>query len=159
MIDPFQLKTEIIEPVLKSLRLNSTAAVQLILGTAAVESDMGKYIRQKGGGPALGIYQMEPFTHNDIWRNFLAYKHYLSGTVKKVHIESLTSNDLIGNLWYSTAMCRVHYFRSKTALPEANDLKGLANMWKEVYNTKLGKGTPEKFIAKYQRYVQPLYVR
>lgn len=41
--------------------LCSDAAVNLLLGTAAQESEFGKYIRQIRG-PALGVFQMEPAT-------------------------------------------------------------------------------------------------
>ena len=42
-------------------------------GTAAVESRMGTYLRQIGG-PALGIWQVEPATHLDCWDNWLDYR-------------------------------------------------------------------------------------
>ena len=67
MIDRHQLDRDIIEPVLSRLHAASPAARALLLGTAAQESAMGRYIRQLRGGPALGIFQMEPATHDDIW--------------------------------------------------------------------------------------------
>lgn len=47
--------------------------VELLLLTCAAESAMGKYIMQVGG-PARGIFQMEPNTEKDIWENWLKYK-------------------------------------------------------------------------------------
>ena len=58
-MDPKQLK-ELIERVLRKVNLYSDAAVDLLMLTAAQESACGKYIRQLGNGPALGIFQMEP---------------------------------------------------------------------------------------------------
>ena len=52
--------------------LVSQEAENLLMGTAAQESALGEYIRQLGNGPALGIFQMEPETFDDIVRNYLA---------------------------------------------------------------------------------------
>ena len=43
---------------------------RLVLGTAAVESDL-RFLYQIGRGPARGICQMEPATALDIWRNWM----------------------------------------------------------------------------------------
>jgi hypothetical protein len=63
--------TTIIEPVLHHLTEipYDRAAAQLLLGTALKESLQLKYRRQIQG-PALGYYQMEPATHDDIWNNY-----------------------------------------------------------------------------------------
>ena len=57
------LREDVVRPVLKVMDKWSEAAENLVLGTAAKESAMGQDLRQRGGGPALGIYQMEPATH------------------------------------------------------------------------------------------------
>ena len=41
-------------------------AINLVERTIAQESAYGKYRRQIGGGPALGISQIEPDTFNDL---------------------------------------------------------------------------------------------
>ena len=64
MIQPEHLVKYVIEPVLKTLDLYSEDAVNLVLGTACVESECGRWLHQLGTGPALGIYQMEPDTHD-----------------------------------------------------------------------------------------------
>ena len=38
-------------------------------------------------------------------------------------------------------------------LPNSYDIEGLAKYWKKYYNTEGGKGTVEKFIEKYEKYV------
>ena len=153
-IDAGQLRDYVIVPALTEIDMCSDAAVNLVFGTAATESDMGRYLHQKGGGPALGIYQMEPATHDDIWRNYLCYKPKLAQKVREFHNDRYQSRDLIGNLWYATIMCRIHYYRSPMMLPDAQDLDSLAKMWKKVYNTELGKGKAEDFIEKYNKYVR-----
>ena len=58
--------------VLSSIGLYSVEAVYLLLGTCAVESNFGTYLKQKNG-PALGVFQIEPSTLIDIWENYLYY--------------------------------------------------------------------------------------
>ncbi len=60
-MDKTQLR-ELIQVVLKEYDLYSRDAEELLMLTAATESNLGYYIKQKGGGPALGIFQCEPDT-------------------------------------------------------------------------------------------------
>ena len=68
MLDIPQFRANIIRPVLLVIGGESRAAENLILGTALQESNL-RYLRQLGDGPARGVYQMEPATHDDIWDN------------------------------------------------------------------------------------------
>lgn len=149
-IDAKQLKLFVIVPTLCSIGLYSEAAVNLLLGTCAQESKMGTYIKQITG-PALGIYQTEPNTHDDIWDNYLKYKPDLSGKI--LAIDARGTNSLIVNLSYATAIARVQYLRAPAPLPDASDLNGLAQYYKKYYNTPLGAATTQQFIDNYQRYV------
>lgn len=155
-IDIDQLRLYIIEPVLKQLNMYSDAAINLMLGTAAQESGCGHYIHQIKG-PALGIYQMEPATHDDIWNNFIAYhpnyKYIVELYLSTHNVSTHNSDEIIWNLKYATAMCRLKYFRVPKKLPEANDIIGLATYWKNYYNTEKGKGTISAFIHNYNKYI------
>jgi len=151
-IHTLQLRDLIVRPVLEEMKLWSQAAENLVLGTAAKESLMGRYLKQYPTGPALSIYQMEPATHDDILKNFLKYRpHYLAMLTK--YSMKIESGVLVYNLAYATAMCRLHYLREKTPLPAADDIPGLADYWKRFYNTPEGKGTVEEFIKTYRRFV------
>jgi hypothetical protein len=144
-IDTDQLRVEIVRPVLQYIGLHSVTAENLVLGTALVESH-GGFLRQVGGGPALGLWQMEPRTHDDIWENYLDFHPVLSSRVGELFTAApLTADslELIGNLYYGAAMCRVHYRRVPAALPD-NSPHGLASYWKRYYNTPLGAGTVAK---------------
>lgn len=155
-INANQLKSYVIEPTLKYLDLYSDASVNLLLGTCAQESHMGTYIHQLGNGPACGIYQMEPFTHKDLWKNFLGGKLNLSSKIRSLMSDCDKADQdkaLITNLAYATAMTRVFYLRIKESLPQANDIEGMAKYWKLYYNTVKGKGTEHEFISNYERYV------
>lgn len=151
-----QLKKHIIWPVLEDLGLDSESAVELLVLTAATESHMGKYIKQVRG-PACGIYQMENATHDDIWANFLNYKSDLASRVRKWDLTGSFPYDntyqLVGNLYYATAMARVLYLRFDEPLPKHDDIEGLAKYWKKYWNTPLGAGTVEKAVKDYETYV------
>lgn len=144
-LDVGQVRTLVIRPVLREIGLWSPTAENLVLGTGITESRL-KYVKQLGTGPALGIFQMEPFTHNDIWRTSLWGKPM--GTVIGNLIRPFTGIapsplHLITNLAYAAAMCRAHYWRILAPLPE-NNAMALAKYWKQYYNTPLGAGTVEK---------------
>lgn len=156
-MDAKQLLELVIRPTLKKLGLHSEAAEQLVIGTIWQES-RGEYIKQLGGGPALGLAQMEPATHDDIWRNYLAYKRTLANNITELaSMQCLgdgmipDANELISNLNYAVAMCRVHYLRVKAPLPKAGDVAGMAAYWKQYYNTPLGAGTAQEFVEHFPK--------
>lgn len=155
MIRADHLTREVVKPVLRHLNLWSLAAENLILGTAAVESNMGTYLRQLGGGPAMGIWQMEPATHADIWRNYLRYQPETAGKVAQLvpplywheGDEVPVDAEALIDLRYACAMARIHYRRVKAPLPGPTDWHGLEAYHKAHYNTVLGKTRPGEFIA------------
>ena len=150
-MDKKTLKSLIIS-VLKELNLHSDNAVNLLMGTAAQESHLGKYRRQLGGGPALGIFQMEPATFDDIVKNYLRYKPELTTRIERVaRVSRFKAADLENNDLLATCMARVHYLRVREAIP--SDLEGWARFWMRYYNTRLGKGTEQEYIANYKRFV------
>lgn len=142
------LLEDIIIPTLKHLSLDGDNARRLLLGTAVHESTVGNntHLRQQGG-PALGVFQIEPATAADVWGSFLKYRPELRRKVEDL-VSPYPGQDaqLQGNLFYATAICRIVYYRRKEPLPAADDIKGLAMYWKQFYNTPLGKGSPKDWI-------------
>lgn len=152
-IDPQQLLLHVVRPSLQHIGLRSPAAEQLVLGTALVES-RGEYVKQLGAGPALGLWQMEPATHDDIWQHFLQYRGALSACVSELTTAATITQgalELVGNLFYAAAMCRVHYARVREPLPAAGDAAAMARYWKQHYNTALGAGTVDKALPHFQK--------
>lgn len=150
-IEPKHLLDYVINPVLRDLGLWSVPAAQLVLGTACQESQCGRWLHQVGGGPARGVYQCEPDTHDDIWMNYLVFHGALADKVMHWAIgEGDLASELEGNLYYATAMCRVHYYRAPEALPKS--LAKQAMLWKLRYNTPLGAGTVEQYIQNWHRF-------
>lgn len=150
MLEISHLRELVIRPALEALHLYSEAAEELVLGTALQESGL-RYLKQLGDGPALGLWQMEPRTHDDIWLNFLSYEPGLAGRVRSLCATPI-SEALAGNLWYAAGMCRVHYFRVAEALPAAGDISAQAGYWKRWYNTPRGAGTVEEYLAKWNKW-------
>jgi len=147
-LDLTQFRELIIIPVLQKLGMDSESAVQLVLGTAIQESRIS-YLKQMGDGPALGVFQMEPATHEDIWTNYLNYRpelvRVLSDLLPPEFYGAMAHTAMVGNLWYAAAMCRVHYYRVPESLPVAGDIPGQARYWKAHYNTVLGAGTTDEY--------------
>lgn len=129
----------------------SKEAFELLCGTCAQESAFGKYRKQIGGGPALGIFQMEPATFDDCVENYLVYRPDLYDLILDISdVTNLYSKDLEANDILSTCMARVKYLRATGAIPTT--LEGQAAYWKQHYNTYKGKGTIEEYIKNYKRY-------
>lgn len=159
MINARHFRELVVRPTLEMLGLHSAAAESLLLGTAAHESKLS-YLCQLGGGPALGVYQIEPATHSDVWRNFLRYRAGMAAQVWRIASRRVMEgmdrdihpphDELVTNLAYATAIARLVYYRARPPLPNADDLRGLGNYWKAHYNTASGKGTPEQWVAAYK---------
>lgn len=114
--------------------------VDLLLETCAVESDFSKYDKQIGG-PAMGWWQMEPDTLNDIRINYIKYRPELHRFLE-------------GNLLdaeFAVIMARIHYMRVKAPVPDTRLER--AKYWKKYYNTVQGKGTIAKYMEKANRYL------
>jgi len=140
--------------VILILGTHSQAAVNLLLGTAAVESCFGRNLRQLGGGPARGVFQIEPATEKDIWDNFLRYNAALRN--KMIEITGIAELNLLaleGNLIYQICMARLQYYKVAEPLPGPDDIEGLAKYYKVYFNTLKGKATMKGFISKYRLYV------
>lgn len=157
-IDATNLIDLVITPTLNRLGMASPNSVQLVASTIAHESSMGTYLAQNSG-PALGIAQMEPVTHDDIWTNYLRYNPVIvdriidaTWIVRNSH-EPPPSEYLLFNLKYAVAMCRIAYYRHPEPLPNYGDMEGMANYWKKYYNTPQGAGTIEQFIASWKQYL------
>lgn len=150
MISLPQYFSEILVPSLNQLSLYSTPAAKLIMGTVMQESRF-RYLVQLGNGPALGLAQMEPRTHDDIWDNYLKYREGLADPILR-HLGSRTAQPdarrMVWDLKYSAMMCRIHYRRVPSKLP--TDPPGFAAYWKQHYNTRHGAGTVHEFLRNWE---------
>lgn len=149
---------DLIERTLKYIDLYSENAIYLLMGTAAQESRFGTDLVQMKGGPAKGVFQIEPATAEDAWNNYLGGKSELSVKIMGLRGDSNAENeedDLEWNLAYGICQCRVKYLRDPKPLPDKDDIVGMAKYWKRVYNTNRGRGTKIEFVNNYHTYVMP----
>jgi hypothetical protein len=126
-------------------------AIQMII---AHESNGGEYIAQ-ARGPALGHIQMEPATHDDvwkhgdsIWRNAVNLGIITRAErILKIHPDSYR---LVYDLQYNVFMARQKLFMAKGALPL--NAKDMSVYLKKHWNGD-GKATPEKYHNDFLRWV------
>ena len=168
-MNPQQLHDYIIKPTLEYMggNYNSIKARFLLLCTSAIESDCGHYIKQVNG-PALGIWQMEPDTHDDIWENCDVCYGDLGQKVMELSLKENTPdsdsvlfdglNDLIESPMYACAIARLKYSMTPEPLPEytgdANiDLRAFYDYYAKFYHgvdkdgKELGKSTYTKWAT------------
>lgn len=148
-MDIEQLRLYVVRPTLEYLAPEipySLEAENLLLATAMHESKL-THVRQLDGGPARGLWQIEPGTEHDNWENYIRFDSSLNDKMKS--LSGHRSLDLTGNLPYQVAHARIKYFRDREPLPTSDDILAQARYWKRVYNTAEGKGSVVKFIRDY----------
>lgn len=147
MFDVKQFREKIVRPVLHGIGMWNENAEELMMGTAAAESLGGTYLVQQGNGPALGIYQMEPKTHDDIWQKWLPNHPAIANNLMQSCMMAMKprADMMVYNLYYATAMARLQYWRCGEG-PIPAELEGQAEYWVKYYN-KGGSGTVEKYLA------------
>lgn len=156
-IDATDFLLHTLRPTLKAIDLYSLEAEKLLMGTAAQESNF-RNVFQAGGGPAKGPFQMETITHDDLWSRIVRRHSALELKIRALLNGAAPSAPmLMGNAAYAVAMCRVKYWSVRDSIPR--DLTGWSQYWKRWYNTPLGKGSPDEFIANWHLYVDPVYAR
>ena len=181
MINKSQFQKYIIEFTLRDYSevrpsAYSDKAVQLMMGTAAIESQLGEYIVQLGDGPAKGFMQVEQATALDNWVNWLRYNkrdanhvgsvlstqaraeifNELGDVRKSINPSRVLDDELTLNIRYNVLMARIKYIRSPKPLPDHNDVYAMANYWEVVYqgdpSRTIGE-TAQDFVEKYELYV------
>lgn len=125
-------------------------ATELLCMIAAHESGGCAYNWQVNG-PAIGPFQMEPATHDDIWLNFskTAINYGLGlGFVNR------PAEYMARNWSYAIFMGRLFLLRVPESLPAADDVLGMAEYAKRYWNTPLGKARAAQYADAYTRYTR-----
>ena len=156
-MNPQQLHDFIIKPTLQYMSGSyySKESAFLLLATAAIESNCGEYIKQING-PALGIWQMEPDTDNDIWANCDALDNdVFISFIGDLCLSKDSRNGfdaLFESPKYACAMARLKYSMDPNPLPKLTgdnntDSRAFYDYYKLVYNTELGASTFDKWAV------------
>jgi hypothetical protein len=135
------------------LKLNTLSAVKLIMGTAATESRMGEFIKHSGGGPGVGVYQVQPVAFRDLVSKMNGNPK-LKGAVFPFSGTSPwpMTNQIAGNMFLATSVCRMIYWFSQEALPPPGDIIGLATYYKEYYDSQIGAKAAEIWLDSWKQF-------
>ena len=144
---------DIVRTILHEIQLHSPEAEDIVVETCAQESQFGTYLKQLGGGPARGPYQMEQETEEDIWKNLLRYHSGMRDRLRTISGVIIPSPwQMAVNLAYSTAMCRYKYVMFPGNIPST--VSGRAAYWKQYYSTPGGSGTTAEYLENYEKYIK-----
>ena len=151
-----ELRRWVIEPTLKTMDCWSAPLEQLLLATAAQESEMGQHIHathQRG----LGIYQISSRTHRNVWDRYLVHHPELASTVRGLASQHdflrHPHAELTTNLSYATAIAALIYLRNhRFQLEDSPSPIALARAWKRFYH----RGSQVSLDAFAHRYLSVL---
>ena len=148
MINPTQLR-DLITRVLKEIPHGySEDTVELMMMIAAHESHLGTYLSQVNG-PALGIFQIEPVTHDDTWANGDSCE--ANGAILGYNLEcTIGGEPLEYDLRYQIFMARQKLFMITKAIP--SELGARARYCKYYWNTVHGKARAADYLDAYLNY-------
>lgn len=115
----------------------------LVFATIANESLVGTWLVQSGGGPALGLGQLEPPSETTLWAEMTtAEKAAVSGMMTP---ESLLTQ-LPYNLKLATALVRLFYWHKPFPLAAVVTTNWLWTIYRQFYNTSMGAAQMGAFI-------------
>lgn len=134
-----------------------TLQQNLLAGTAAHESGDFKNRQQIGGGPALGLFEIEPPSLEDLYTNFLAFHADLKAKLDSLQDPTApdTVTELKHNDRYGAGAALLMYWRHAKSIvwpTDPNDIAALGAIYKRYFNGN-GKATPEEFVDDFARWV------
>lgn len=126
--------------------LYSPAVVELMCMIVAHESMQGRY-RKQVNGPALSLFQIEPPTHDDIWRNGPGMKQRAAKFNIVQNVASLETGDR-----YAIFVARHHLMRDPNPVPTTPE--AMARYCKSYWNTYAegAAATPEKYLKDWEQW-------
>lgn len=153
-IDAEDFRNYVIRPALHRIGVYRTEVELLLLGTAAVESQLGAVL--KGAAhQASGIYHLHGVAHRHIWDDYLATRPELASKVRGLASQRDFLNhphaELMTNMSYASAVCWLAYCRhSDFYLSHKPKIAELASCWKHYYHPK-NDLTVSDFIQQYNK--------
>lgn len=139
---------EFCERTLRTGGFYKDEAVLAISMVIAHESHGGTFMRQTGGGPALGPIQMEDWVHDDTWDNcdnIYTYASRLGYSYPEVA-------KLEYDLKYNILMARCRFIMDVNPFPTTKE--DMAVYVKDYWNSDMGAATPEKYLEDYERWLR-----
>ena len=133
------LREIIIRPTLDVLGEWSQGAENLLLATAAQESQLGFRLHSESDN-GHGLYRISARTHTQIWDTFLINDPDLASTLRGLASQQQflknPHHELIVNLSYSTGVAWMIYKSHGLILPNKPSIYELAQAWVSCYCTR-----------------------
>lgn len=132
-----ELRQHVIRPTLLYLGRHSAIAEALLLGAAASQSDLGSALDDSQGH---GLYRISELRHQQLWDQHLARDPELASLVRGLASQhaflAAPHLELTVNLRYATAIAWLMIEVEHAELPDADDLHGLARIWRQVFQPR-----------------------
>ena len=154
-VDLSHLRT-VIRGTLKYMNIYSKDLEEQLIFTVTVESDAGRLMFQKGGGPALGAFQILPSTEKDILNRWLklpkndALREKVMALRSNSHVKGIPQ--LMTDYRYQVAIAACVYLKTGKKVPSHKDVIAMSRFYKRYYNTN----EPEKIAVSLKRYKRVL---
>lgn len=139
----------------------SDQAVDLLMMIACHESLCGQYTKQVNG-PALGVFQMEPFTHDDLYESYINHNRTIDFAIGKFVpsrqslIDKKSRAELLQtDIRYAIILARVFFMRFKDPIPDTDFSRAIYA--KKFWNTEKGKATEDQYLNDYLRFKKEAY--
>lgn len=162
LINAHCLKEQVIEPTLKYLNDLNDSTVDLLLGTAAVEtslSPLGSMPYKECGTETngIGLFNITPQNHTEVWDKYLAFDPDLASRIRGLASQrSFLTNphtELSTNLAYATAIAWCIYQRSSVSLKNKESIKDLSLYWNAHFRQKDSKYNNSDFCSRFDKLI------
>ncbi|MBV4533421.1 hypothetical protein HU719_018700 [Pseudomonas sp. SWRI107] len=148
-----ELSQYVIRPTLVYLNRYCQSAEALLLGVAASQSALGAALHDRRGH---GLYRITSQRHRVLWDDFLARDPDLASLVRGLASQHAFLGgphlELTVNLRYATAIAWMLIEEQATPLPAADDLQGLARIWRQTFHPQ---GRLRDFTQAWHHCVEP----
>ena len=152
-----ELRLFVVRPTLKQLRAWSPGMEALLLGTAAQESELGFHLKL-GRRHGMGIFQILPSTHRQIWDkyliNFPALASKVRGLASQRDFLQHPHAELATNLRYATAIAWLIYRAAGVDSVEIENLPKMAKLWKKHFHHGPSASLRD-FVTSYSKLINP----
>lgn len=126
-------------------------AVNMLLETACVETDLGRFKDPTPNGAGAGLTQGDPIAIKDVVARTRTFDKWRIMMAFNINLNTLTSDDLKESPLHAFIFTRCFYKLIPEHFPRTLELR--ADYWKTHYNTEKGSGTREKYEEKSIRYL------
>lgn len=149
-----ELNQYVIRPTLIYLDRHSASAEALLLGVAASQSSLGAALHDRRGH---GLYRIGETRHQTLWDDYLARDPELASLIRGLASQHAFLGgphlELTVNLRYATAIAWMLIEEQATPLPAADDLLGLARIWRQTFHPQ---GRLRDFTQAWHCWVNPI---